>query len=467
MVFTGYNLFVRENKAKMSMSQIREVWKALSVQEKRKYNERVYGDLEFKTQRELQENPCVSITLENYKDYLASPASKMRLVPEKGLIAYKSVIKSIDPSTNEKEYGVLTLFVPLIPCKECPHPKNNLSRSNVVDERFAKFRCNAVLVIEGAGSSHYIGKDFIYEQGKWIYPKEDYSNNENVCGSGIHFFMVREAAENYPDNLTANYRTSKSGIRKRYEDDGFLSMQKTYNDNGQYHGECIIYDRDGSIRTWEYKDDDRDGKYTKISSTIKIEGEYKENWAVGSWQVYRREADSWKIVQNIVYGESIIIYDNEYVREFCSQGDWILYRVYDNNSRVIVSGNIKIGNTYFSNLTYFTNTGEKYMVMKKDGREQYLKIYNGNRIVEKRSLLPNNARVEVEKYGYTSNDRRYISSVGNETGDLMKYEGILTITNEDGKSSLVNFFTTKFHTKYLKNAIDIIKGKYIVDETLE
>lgn len=150
----------------------------------------------------------------------------------------------------------------------------NLNR-NVIDKKFAKFRCNKAFVVDIYDKfsnqklecvySDY-DKNFRYEKGQYVDVLE-YEENENIiCDKGIHFYLTKEAA--YYHNL--NKILKLNGTYKKWTDDGLLheeciyvdgiknGLEKRWHKNGQLcvkcnylndkkNGECIIWYNNGQI----------------------------------------------------------------------------------------------------------------------------------------------------------------------------------------------------------------------------
>lgn len=138
-----------------------------------------------------------------------------------GFFAYKKVlVNGVDAGKQ-----IIKLFIPTVPCKQLPNPKNNLNRLDTYmlnkrcvykpDRDFAKFRCNGALVVEGSGVSAY-NMSVVYERGKWVYP-DYYDDGEIVCTNGIHFFLTEESS-----HLWMQTYYHYTGVYKYYNDNGIL-----------------------------------------------------------------------------------------------------------------------------------------------------------------------------------------------------------------------------------------------------
>ena len=122
--------------------------------------------------------------------------------------------------------------------------KTNLHRKNVVKPQFAKYRASKALVreiidlttgqrVETAYSINV--NDFIYRSGKIVSPTDPFDENlEEVCSSGIHFYLDREVAEFYEKH------TPRNGECKNWHDNG-LFERHSFMKEGKKHGEFKAY----------------------------------------------------------------------------------------------------------------------------------------------------------------------------------------------------------------------------------
>ena len=191
----------------------------------------------------------------------------------------------------------------------------NEKRDGVVDDRYAKFRCNEAKVInitnvktgEKINSDVSIrDKNFVYTLGKVIKTNFD-KTLKKVCTEGIHYFKTKEAAvvwfycqigENFPDGEWIIWRgngkkkskgTYKNGYmdgkRTDYFKDGNKLFEGTYKD-GKEDGKWIWWWNNGQKNTDEiWKNGKKDGKYIDrwYSGNKKSEGTYKDNEKYGKW----------------------------------------------------------------------------------------------------------------------------------------------------------------------------------------
>lgn len=107
------------------------------------------------------------------------------------MIGYKKAV-------CDDERVLVTLLIP-------EGAQTNINRTNVYDARFAKFRTDKAIVlsIEGieTGKEYTSARSmrdcaFVYNVGQTV--RSDFDRTlEDVCTSGIHFFLTRECAKFY------------------------------------------------------------------------------------------------------------------------------------------------------------------------------------------------------------------------------------------------------------------------------
>jgi antitoxin component YwqK of YwqJK toxin-antitoxin module len=163
---------------------------------------------------------------------------------------------------------------------------HNLNRTNIVDKQFAKYRCSYAIIKEiidlktnqkiNEAQSMY-DKNFKYYVDQKVVPNTFDTNLENVCSSGIHFFLDKYRAELYEQILTnGEYKEwhENGQLIKHYfyKDDKFDGEYKDWHSNGQLYIHCFYKDGklDGEYKEWHdngqlikhhfYKDDKFDGE---------------------------------------------------------------------------------------------------------------------------------------------------------------------------------------------------------------
>ncbi len=142
----------------------------------------------------------------------------------------------------------------------------NINRSSVINKKYAKHRCDKALVkkiINVKSNKEYetaislYDNNFKYHLGKIIVTDFD-SNLENVCSTGIHFFLDKERALLYNNPYT-------------YNNDEY----KTWHDNGAFMtiGKYVKGMKNGKFKNW---DCNNNLIYEANFINDKIDGEFKE-----------------------------------------------------------------------------------------------------------------------------------------------------------------------------------------------
>ncbi len=100
----------------------------------------------------------------------------------------------------------------------------NIGRASVVNKAYAKFRTNKAYVTkieDQQGNQYktattlcYLPKKIMYRVGSIVEEHFYDTNPENICTSGIHFFLTKQAAENYGINI------GKNGTFEEWDDNG-------------------------------------------------------------------------------------------------------------------------------------------------------------------------------------------------------------------------------------------------------
>ena len=106
--------------------------------------------------------------------------------------------------------------------------KTNIDRSNIIDKKYAKYRCNKAYVkdiIDNNNKSYNIAtsgfyhEKLIYEKNKMIETSFD-EDIEEVCSGGIHFFLDRETALNYKENILYQSWKNEPNVYKNFYGNG-------------------------------------------------------------------------------------------------------------------------------------------------------------------------------------------------------------------------------------------------------
>ena len=193
----------------------------------------------------------------------------MSIITTQDFIAYKSVGKYI-----------VKLKIPV-------GSRTNINRQFVVDHNHAKFRCDKAHVLEirhkytnrrvpSVKSNH--DPSIQYTVGKDIVPRYEYdSDPDKVCASGIHFFLTREPAYDYGNDL-------KNGICRQWGDNGLLEVIGTKK-NSHMDGEWKLCYEDGAIHVLDnWIDGERSGllKIWDEYGFLKIISIYEEDKEIKS-----------------------------------------------------------------------------------------------------------------------------------------------------------------------------------------
>lgn len=149
--------------------------------------------------------------------------------------------------------------------------KNNQDRNNVKNVMYAKHRCSEALVLEIYDmfdkSTKKIGSSmrdplFKYKVGEIVKPDADYDTFLNdVCSTGIHYFLTEEVAFFYELDPETKYFT---GEYKGWYDNGVLESIAFYK-NGE---------RDGLVEEW-YE-----------NGNLRSKTNYKNGWPHGLYQYW-------------------------------------------------------------------------------------------------------------------------------------------------------------------------------------
>ncbi len=189
----------------------------------------------------------------------------------------------------------------------------NINRTSVAVKETAKYRANKVKVVKiedkdgntypDAVSGCFIGKFLEYRVGEILEEASYDTDIENVCSSGIHFFLERHVAEQYDLSLIDNRllqtwhengQKCAEGIFKNGKEEGVWTY---WYDNGQknYTGMFKNGKEEGVWKYWHYnghkkaeriyKDGEKEGVWTFWygSGQKKAEGIYKDGEKEGVW----------------------------------------------------------------------------------------------------------------------------------------------------------------------------------------
>lgn len=132
--------------------------------------------------------------------------------------------------------------------------ENNEGRSGIVDRKYAKFRCEQVLVLDiyhsetkekFQSATTYYDKYFEYTLLSVAKPHNYDTNIDKVCGEGIHYYLSEEAAIHHNIYMSCVVFETDTQFTS-YNDNGGISAE--YNMlNGEIHGEYKSYYHNGQM----------------------------------------------------------------------------------------------------------------------------------------------------------------------------------------------------------------------------
>jgi len=230
----------------------------------------------------------------------------------------------MDPLTVYKSAGEQNEY--LITLQVSAEPSNtNLERSNVDNRETAKFRCKKAFVldithkftgdsVESIRSNYK--DDFVYRKGEFIEEPNYYTNYENVCSPGIHFFLIEEVAffwgldaiengcyrkwhENGKLWVECGYKNGKlEGPYKSWHENGHLEAEDVYK-NGKEEGLGKSWDENGQlIEECGYKNGKLEGPYKSWyeNGQVYVECKYKNGEKEG---LFRRWDENGQLTAEI------------------------------------------------------------------------------------------------------------------------------------------------------------------------
>jgi len=162
--------------------------------------------------------------------------------------------------------------------------KTNEKRSNVVNDKYANFRCNMAKVVNitnvktGAlmeNDVSFYNDEFKYRLGEVVKTSFHEIHLNAVCTKGIHYFKTKKVAVSW--FYTMNDLNFPDGNWIMYYENGQKQSEGTYK-NGEKDGKWIDWYENGQIESeGTYKDGERNGKWIgwHDNSNKDFEGTYK------------------------------------------------------------------------------------------------------------------------------------------------------------------------------------------------
>ena len=153
-------------------------------------------------------------------------------------------------SAGQNNEYFITLLVPSDAC-------TNLERKNVINSKYAKYRCSKAFVVDiehketkekkdCVQSNYFAG--FVYKVGDVITELSFDCDLEKVCVRGIHFFKTKQQA--------LMYGNSKEGEYKSWYENGQLCIECVYK-NGKREGKYKWWYKNGQLlEEHVYKEDE-------------------------------------------------------------------------------------------------------------------------------------------------------------------------------------------------------------------
>ncbi len=168
----------------------------------------------------------------------------------------------------------------------------NNEKRLVVDDKYAKFRCDRAKVVNivNVKTDEKMEKDisifsgnFVYTLGREVSVFYFNENINEVCARGIHYFKTKDAALSW--FYTQKNQNFPDGKWIKYHENGRKRLEGTYKDGKKYE-KWIRYYVDGE-KNFEgmFKNGNHDGKwiYWWPNGQKRSEGTWKDGKLDGKW----------------------------------------------------------------------------------------------------------------------------------------------------------------------------------------
>jgi len=171
----------------------------------------------------------------------------------------------------------------------------NEKRNGVVDDKYAKFRCDKARVVNivNVKTEEMMKKDvsiwndrFRYFSGEIAETGFD-KNPDKICARGIHYFKTREAAVSWFYRQDDEYFLDGKFIQ--WHENGEKESEGTFKD-GKFDGKWTIWHENGQKHLeGTYKNRHRDGKWIKWynNGNKRSERTFKDGKLNGKWTEWR------------------------------------------------------------------------------------------------------------------------------------------------------------------------------------
>jgi antitoxin component YwqK of YwqJK toxin-antitoxin module len=266
---------------------------------------------------------------------------------------------------EDGEYVFKSCGIYIVVLQRLRDTKTNELRGNVFDKGHAKFRGNKFDVVAIINKYEYdedqinivdsnYTPSFKYTVGKTISEKRYNKNINDICASGIHYYLTWEAAYFYDIDLTL------------VKDGNIID----YNDNGSINEEYEVY---GDTKHGQYKS-------YHTNNTLKSEGFMIHGAKYGSWKYYDKGGImiAQKTYTNgVEHGEQMGFYSDNIVKvKFTRQngkkhGKFIRY--YENGN--IVEEGYHLNDKMVGNWDYNDMNGTKIHTIDHSPGHNYDKLF--------------------------------------------------------------------------------------------
>lgn len=246
--------------------------------------------------------------------------------------AYKSGI------TSNNIRVLITLFIPV-------RAKTNMTRKNVINKLFAKYRCDLAKVLSiidenniayTSSISAFYFEPIIYRVGETI--KSEFDENINiVTGKGIHFFIDKLMALNYNKPILEQKWPLYKNLYQDFYSNGCLKhrIKYTLENNDIYHKYIEVWYENG---------------YRKYSINYILDN---KNGIFNEWYINGQFKSSCNYLDDNKYGIEKKYYDNGNKESFINYVDGVLHGSY---KKWYYNGNLKVETIYSNGDEQIINT---------------------------------------------------------------------------------------------------------------
>jgi len=344
---------------------------------------------------------------------------------------------------NNKKYVYKTCDDFIVVLEKLKDTITNENRSNVSqisdNKLYAKYRANKLLVkkiinkyeltnCEKVMSNGYKIKTE-YKINETVYPNKFDNDLENVCSSGIHYFLNLKSAFYYGivmNNMNGKYLSwyddGQIKIKCNYVDGKLNGEHLRWYENGQMYEKCNYINGKihGEYLKW-YKNGQMCGKCNYING--KIHGEYLSWYENGQMEIKCNCVDGYKYYED----NYLEFYENGEIKIKCLNGEYLKW--YDDG--------IKLAKCKFNNghlcgeyVEWYKNGDTKLKCNYVDGElnGEYVRWYENGQMYEKCNYIDGEINGEYWKWNengqmvyhryYDHQNRYFITALGGGGGRL-------------------------------------------------